>query len=282
MLVKFLSLVKYFLILKTHRPVWGCCFKRDDLLGSRAEQGNEKNLYFTFFLLCINFQRLKTLICDSPHWALLLFSNMRWFPSLCFHPAPQGAPKPPSQCLHGVLPKAVPTLPQPWATTEKQIPFFSWMPSLGLPRAHVPQPCWACLASQNLSYTRWSLRSLPKATSTGCQVGPKATKGHQGSSLGEHNMLRVRLERMPAPPLRLFLWFALITGLTGSEAARAQSHLAILDPLRVHFPHHSYCPEGPTGTKRVRCTLQKPERLCGDLNCSENIFEIFQLRWFYF
>lgn len=155
------------------------------------------------------------------------------------------------------------------------------MLSLGLPHAQVPQPCWPCLAAQNLSY-RWSLRSLPKAMSTGCQVVPKATKGHRGSSLGEHTMLRVRLERVPAPPLRSFLWFVLITGLTGSEGARAQPHLSILDPLRAHFPHHSGCPGGPTGTKRACCMLQKPERLRGELNCSENIFEIFPLRWFYF
>lgn len=210
---------------------------------------------------------------------------MRWFPSLCFHPAPQDAPESPSPFLHRVLPKAdplrkaAPTGSSPGPLQRNPFPFldaqlgFATCPGLYSPTA-LGLPKFYCLAAQNLRYTGWCPRPPHEHRMSG------GTKGHQGSSLGAHTGLKVRLDRVSAPTVQLLLWFVLVPGLTGSEEAGAQSHLAISDPLRVHFPHHSYCPEGPTGTKRACCTPQKPGRLWGDLNCSEKLFEIFQLRWF--
>lgn len=109
---------------------------------------------------------------------------------------------------------------------------------------------------------------IPEARSTGCQVLPKPS----GISSGRAHSAEGEAGEVSAPTLRSLLWFVLITGLTGSEEAGAQSHLSILDPLRTHFPQHSNCPEGPTGTKRACCTLHKPDRLWGDLSYSENIF----------
>lgn len=136
----------------------------DDFLVSRAEQGNEKNLYLPFFLLCTNFKGLTTLNGESPHWSLLLFSNMRWFPSPCFHPAPQDAPEPPSPFLHRVLPKAdplrkaAPTGSSPGPLQRNPFPFldaqlgFATCPGLYSPTA-LGLPKFYCLAAQNLRYT---------------------------------------------------------------------------------------------------------------------------------
>lgn len=176
-------------------------------------------------------------------------------------------------CCTGCCPKQFPPCSSPGPPQRNPFPFLN--AQLGF------ATCPGSTALLSLpSFPKFKMHPSPCPKAQAEDVS--GTKGHQGSSLGEHTMLRVRLERVSAPTLRLLLRFFLITGLTGSEEARAQSHLSILDPLRVHFPHHSYCPEGPTGTKRACCTLQQPDRLCGDLNGSENIFEIFQLRWFCF
>lgn len=268
MLVKFLPLVKYFLFLKTHRPLWGCCFKRNDLLVSQAEQGNEKNLYLPFFLLCINFKRLKSLICESPQWALLLFSNMRWFPSSStrcpkstISVGAQGAAQSSSH------PAA------PWATPEKSLSFP------GCPAWVCPMLRFHSLAEPaQLPKIQGTPKSLPKATSRGCWVAPKAIRDLLWEST-QHWAWGWRGVSSHSEVITLIFPRHRADWKWGS---RAQSHLSILDPLRVHFPHHSHSPEGPTGTKRAGCTLQQPDRLCGDLNSSENIFEILQLRWFCF
>lgn len=164
----------------------GVIYKRDDLLVSRAEQGNEKNLYLPFFLPCTNLKRLTTLICEPLTDPYSCFSNMRWFPSLWFHPAPQDAPKPPSQFLYRVLPKvdwlrkAVPTWQQPWATAEKSLSF----PGCPAWVCHMPRvpglysPKALGLAQILLpSCPKFKIhRVIPKATSTGCQLVPKAIR----------------------------------------------------------------------------------------------------------